>query len=125
MTGRHPTPKTRHFLALAWASLTVWWGCSGCQSSSDANANSWPTSPPEEQGFDSAALAEVLEQIDAGDLPIDSVQIVRNGVLIVDAYFFPYLGDRPHDVASVTKSITSTLIGIAVDQGLLSLDQGV
>ena len=85
----------------------------------------WPTAPPEEKGFDSAALASVVERIDREDLPIDSVQIVREGVLVLDAYFFPYLGEQPHDVASVTKSITSTLVGIAVDRGLLSLDQGV
>lgn len=35
----------------------------------------------------------------------------------MDAYFYPYLGKQPHDVASVTKSITSTLVGIAVDRG--------
>jgi CubicO group peptidase (beta-lactamase class C family) len=68
-------------------------------------------------------MAMVVEEIDAKDLPVDSLQVVRNGVLILDAYFYPYLGDRPHDVASVTKGITSTLIGIAIDQGLLTLDQ--
>lgn len=101
------------------------WGCSSCQSSSEAPGDEWPTSPPEEQGFDSAGLASVVEQIDSEGLPIDSVQIVRNGVLIVDAYFYPYLGEQPHDIASVTKSVTSTLVGIAVDQELLDLDQGV
>jgi CubicO group peptidase (beta-lactamase class C family) len=51
--------------------------------------------------------------------------MARNGVLVLDAYFYPYLGDRPHDIASVTKSITSTLIGIAVDEGLLELEQPI
>ncbi|MGB5311666.1 MAG: serine hydrolase [Polyangiales bacterium] len=46
-------------------------------------------------------------------------------VLILDAYFYPYLGEQPHDIASVTKSVTSTLVGIAVDRGLLQLDQGM
>jgi CubicO group peptidase (beta-lactamase class C family) len=70
-------------------------------------------------------LAELVEQIDEQDLPVDSMLVARNGVLILDAYFYPYLGEQPHDVASVTKSVTSTLIGIAVDRGLLTLDQGV
>ena len=51
--------------------------------------------------------------------------VVRDGVLVLDAYFYPYLGEQPHDVASVTKSVTSTLVGIAVDRELLSLDQNV
>jgi len=53
------------------------------------------------------------------------VQVARSSVLILDAYFYPYLGEQKHDIASVTKSVTSTLIGIAVDRGLLALDQGV
>ena len=43
--------------------------------------------------------------------------------MIVDAYFYPYDGNSPHDLASVTKSIMTTLIGIAADQGKLKLDQ--
>jgi CubicO group peptidase (beta-lactamase class C family) len=115
----------RRVKALTFLCMLLGWGCSSCDSSSAAPTRSWPIAPPEEQGFDSAALAAVVEKIDREDLPIDSVQLVRNGVLVLDAYFYPYLGDRPHDVASVTKSITSTLVGIAVEQGLLELDQQV
>jgi CubicO group peptidase (beta-lactamase class C family) len=56
---------------------------------------------------------------------LHSVTIVQDGSLLLDAYFYPYDGSSPHDVASVTKSITTTLVGIAVDQGLLSLDDPV
>jgi CubicO group peptidase (beta-lactamase class C family) len=110
---------------LAFVFIWLCWGSSSCKSESPAPGAEWPSAPPEEQGFDSAALAQVIEQIDEQDLPIDSVQVVRNSVLILDAYFYPYLGDRKHDVASVTKSVTSTLVGIAVDRGLLTLDQGL
>jgi CubicO group peptidase (beta-lactamase class C family) len=113
------------FSGVASLCTLLLWSCSSCRSESTPPAQSWPTATPEEHGFDSAVLAAVVEQIDEQDLPIDSLQLVRNGVLILDAYFYPYLGDRAHDVASVTKSVTSTLVGIAVDQGLLSLDQGV
>jgi CubicO group peptidase (beta-lactamase class C family) len=44
---------------------------------------------------------------------------------LLDAYFYPYDGTNPHDLASVTKSVTTTLIGIAIDQKLLSLDDPV
>jgi len=43
--------------------------------------------------------------------------------VVVDAYFYPYDGQTVHDVASVTKSVMTTLIGIAADQGKLELDQ--
>lgn len=114
--------ETLRLPVLAFAFL---WLCSSCTSESPAPGLEWPSAPPEEQGFDSAELASVIERIDGQNLPIDSMQIVRKGVLILDAYFYPYLGESKHDVASVTKSVTSTLVGIAVDQGLLALDQGV
>lgn len=49
----------------------------------------------------------------------------RKGVLILDAYFYWYLGEQPHDIASINKSVTSTLVGIAVDRGRLEPDQTV
>ncbi len=85
--------------------------------------NGWRTGTPEEQGFDSAKLAEGLQAMQEKHIPIDSLLIVRNGYIVLDAYFAPYDGSFPHDVASVTKSVMTTLIGIAVDQGKLQLDQ--
>jgi CubicO group peptidase (beta-lactamase class C family) len=46
--------------------------------------------------------------------------MVRHGVIILDADFYPYDGKVVHDVASVTKSVTSLLTGIAIDNGYLS-----
>lgn len=117
--------STRRFSVLAFSFICLCCGCSSGESKSVTVGADWPTAPPEEQGFDSATLAEVIEQIDVQGLPIDSVQVARNGVLILDAYFYPYLGEQKHDIASVTKSVTSTLIGIAVDRGSMSLDQGM
>lgn len=82
----------------------------------------WLTSTPEEQGIDSAKLAEGLRQIRQKNIPIHSLFLVRNGRLFLDATFYPYDGKSPHSVASVTKSLTTLLIGIAADQGKLSLD---
>lgn len=82
----------------------------------------WKTSTPEEQGLDSAKLAEGLLAIREKGTRIHSLLVIRNGRLFLDAYFYPYDGSTVHDMASVTKSVTTTLIGIAVDQGMLSLD---
>lgn len=80
----------------------------------------WRTSSPEAQGFDADALVKMFDQIAADHVPIHSLQIVRHGHLIVDAYFFPFQKDRRHDVASVTKSITSSLIGQAIQDGTIA-----
>jgi CubicO group peptidase (beta-lactamase class C family) len=83
----------------------------------------WRSSLPEEQGFDSAELADGLQAIRQKEFNIHSLLIIRNGSVVVDAYFYPYDGQTVHDVASVTKSVMTTLIGIAADQGKLELDQ--
>lgn len=87
--------------------------------------NGWRTSSPEEQGFDSEKLAEGLQDIQAKQLDIDSLLIIRNGYVVLDAHFEPYNGTFPHDLASVTKSVMTTLIGIAADQGRLDLNAPV
>jgi len=83
----------------------------------------WRSSTPEEQGIDSAKLAEVLLTMREQKINIHSLLIVRNGAVVVDAYFYPYDGKTVHDQASVTKSVMTTLIAIAADQGKLQLDQ--
>ena len=87
--------------------------------------NGWQTSSPEEQGFDSAKLAEGLQDIQSKEINIDSLLIIRNGYVVLDAHFVPYDGTFPHDLASVTKSVMATLIAIAADQGKLDLDAPV
>jgi CubicO group peptidase (beta-lactamase class C family) len=79
----------------------------------------WPTASPEEVGLDSAALVQMFEFVRENEVPVHSVQIVRHGRLALDAYFYPYRSGMRHDVASVTKSITSTLVGLAIKKGYL------
>ena len=89
-------------------------------------AEDWPTSTPEEQGIDSALLLELLENVADWNLHVDSIMVIRNGFVVLDAYFYPNTADMPHQLWSATKSFTSTLAGIAMDQGLIrDLDQPV
>jgi len=83
----------------------------------------WQSVTPEEQGFDSARLANMLLTIREKNIRVHSLLLIRNGYAFVDATFYPYDGTAAHDVASVTKSVMTTLIGIAADQGKLQLDQ--
>lgn len=73
--------------------------------------HSWRRSTPEQQGIDSVKLADVFAYVRTHNIDIHSLQIVRNGYLVLDAYFYPYDGTTVHDVASVTKTVTATLIG--------------
>jgi CubicO group peptidase (beta-lactamase class C family) len=78
---------------------------------------SWRATTPEQQGMDSEKLREALDYIQQRDLNIHSMLIVRSGYVVLDAYFYPYNEKDVHDVASVTKGITSTLVGIAIERG--------
>lgn len=83
----------------------------------------WRTSTPEARGLDSEALAGVVDQVVQKQLGVHSLLVIRHGYLVLDAYFYPYNAGTPHDVASVTKTLTSVLTGIAVGQGLIRLDE--
>ncbi len=82
----------------------------------------WRIGTPEEQGFDSVKLTAALQAIVDHGIQIDSLLLIRNGYVVLDAYFYPFDAGLMHDLASVTKSFTTTLVGIAIDQGKLSLD---
>ena len=85
----------------------------------------WRTSTPEQAGLDSVKLTEGLQAIQKQNTQIDNLMVIRNGAVLLDAAFEPYQNANLHDLASVTKSFTTTLIGIAADQGKLKLDQPV
>ena len=85
----------------------------------ERQASLWPTkmwqvSTPEEQGMDSRAVAHFID--DVGTYKQDSMLIVRNGKIVADAYYAPYVASIRHDLRSVTKSFLITLIGILVHQ---------
>ncbi len=85
----------------------------------------WETAAPESAGFNSVKLAEALREMRARNLNIHSLTVIRHGRVLVDATFYPYYGRVPHNLASVTKSVMTTLIAIAAGQGKLNLDQPV
>jgi CubicO group peptidase (beta-lactamase class C family) len=86
----------------------------------------WQTASPEHAGLSSAKLNELFSYIREHHTRVHSIQIVRHGYLVLDAYFYPYDATSRHYIASVTKSVVSTLAGIAIDKGLIrSTDQSI
>lgn len=86
----------------------------------------WNITPPEEQGLRSDLLADMMAHIQAQSYHIESVSVVRNGRMVLDAYFWPFPRGYKHNVYSCTKSILSALIGIAIDKGYIQhVDQPI
>ncbi len=79
----------------------------------------WNVSTPEQQGMDSATLVELLNYTEQQDHGVDSLLIIRNGVIVLEVYDYPYTQNQKHILNSCTKSFVSALVGIAIDQGLI------
>lgn len=69
--------------------------------------------------MNSAILADMIGTIHDRGYDIDSVSVVRNGYLVVDATVYPFRPGLKHIIHSCTKSIVSVLVGIAVDRGYI------
>ena len=82
--------------------------------------SNWRTSTPEAQGMKSDLLVQMLKTVQIEKVPLHSVLIIRNGYLVLESYFDPYHQETWHNIYSSTKSITSTLVGIAMDEGKIS-----
>ena len=103
-------------------------GCAGHVFKADGYwpTEGWKTSTPEAQGMDSAKIGEMFDYIQKSGLDIHSLLIVRNGQLVTEGYFYPYKKEYRHILNSETKSITSALVGLAIEDGLIkNTDQKV
>jgi CubicO group peptidase (beta-lactamase class C family) len=74
---------------------------------------------PEDEGFSSKGLSEIFTYVKEKRINIHSLLILWDKKIVLDAYFYPFRPDLRHDIASCTKSITSMLIGIAIDKGYI------
>lgn len=86
---------------------------------------SLPRSSAEQQGI---ASADVLAFIEAADKDVDtmnSFMLVRHGHVVAEGWWAPYDRDTPHVLYSLSKSFTSTAVGLAIAEGKLSLDDQV
>jgi CubicO group peptidase (beta-lactamase class C family) len=108
--------------------------------------DTWPTSTPEAEGFEADQIRAIVDDITQGEYGlVDAFMLIRHGKVVVNERFeqdywavmegrdttdyiynydhpnwHPYLeGTRLHTLQSVTKSVTSALLGIAIDEGLL------
>jgi CubicO group peptidase (beta-lactamase class C family) len=86
----------------------------------------WRLARAEDVGVDYEMLEEMVDHINAEGIETDSVMVIKDGYVVLDAYFPPFDEGEIHIVYSCTKSVVSTLIGLAMEDGRIgSLDQGL
>ena len=83
-----------------------------------------PRSSPEAQGVSSAGVLAFVEALDKVDV-MNSVMVLRHGNVVAEGWWAPYDAQSPHSLYSLSKSFTSTAVGLAVGEGKLSIDDEV
>jgi CubicO group peptidase (beta-lactamase class C family) len=90
-----------------------------------AIASDWKTSAPSEKGMDEGTLAKMDAHVQAALPHVRSILIARHGYLVFEKYYNGGSSDELQNIQSMTKSVTSALVGIAIKEGYLKLDQKV
>jgi CubicO group peptidase (beta-lactamase class C family) len=91
----------------------------------DSSFVEWKYRSPGSQGVDGGLLSAMTEFIENQSLPIHGLLIVKNDYLVYEEYFRGYNQDLRHELWSCTKSVTSTVVGICIEQGYFSLQDKV
>ena len=90
-----------------------------------AAEQSLPRSSPEAQGVSSPGVLAFVEAADTSLDSLHSVMIVRHGHVVAEGWWSPYDAEAPHALYSLSKSFTSTAVGLAIAEGKLSRDDEV
>ena len=85
----------------------------------------FPRSTPERQGVSSRAIERLIDALESGPPSVHSMMLVRHGHVIAEGWWAPYRRSHPHSLFSISKSFTSTAVGFAIEEGLLTLDDAV
>ena len=88
-------------------------------------ASPLPRIQPEDLGIPSRAISSFVEALGKTGQEIHSFILLRHGSVAAEAWWKPYAPVVPHQLYSLTKSFTSTAVGLAVGEGLLTLDDPV
>lgn len=84
-----------------------------------------PRSTPEKQGIVSSAILKFINVVEENNLELHSFMLLRHGYVVSEGWWSPYSSERPHMLFSLSKSFTSTGIGLVVSEGLLSVEDKV
>jgi CubicO group peptidase (beta-lactamase class C family) len=84
-----------------------------------------PRSAPEAEGISSAAIQAFVEEAEQKLNALHSLMIVRHGKVVAEGWWAPYAAAEPHQMFSLSKSFTSTAVGLAVAEGKLHVNDPV
>lgn len=89
------------------------------------SSNDLPRSTPEAEGISSQAVLNMIEAFERDVDAVHGFMLLRHGAVVAEGWWDPYSSEYQHVLYSLTKSYNSSAIGIAQDEGLLSVDDRV
>ncbi|HAH51942.1 MAG TPA: serine hydrolase [Balneola sp.] len=79
----------------------------------------WQTADIRSLEVDTTLIYRLFSQVVTGGNKLHSALLVKNDQLVIEEYFNEHSVNKQHDMRSVTKSIRSILLGIAIDKGFI------
>ncbi len=90
-----------------------------------ASSTALPRSTPEAQGISSTAILDFLNDAEQKIDALHSIMLVRHGQVVTEGWWAPYAATEPHMMFSLSKSFTSTAVGLAISEGKLSVEDPI
>lgn len=90
-----------------------------------AAAASLPRATPESQGISSAGIQALLDDADTKQYGLHGIMILRHGQVVAEGWWAPYAATEPHMLFSLSKSFTSTAIGLLQAEGRINIHDKV
>lgn len=84
-----------------------------------------PRCCPEAQGVSSAAILDFIHAVEAQIQSLHSFMLLRHGAVLAAGWWAPHRPEHLHQLYSLSKSFTATAIGLAIAEGLLTLQDRV
>lgn len=84
-----------------------------------------PRSTPEAQGVSSAAVLDFVRTAEEKIKSLHSFMLLRHGHVVAEGWWAPYAAELPHQMFSLSKSFTSTAVGLAIADGKFALEDPV
>ncbi len=79
----------------------------------------WKYATPTQMGMDPERLQDMVDAIESSSFRVDSAMVIKDGYVVLDEYFGGYEKGELHIIYSCTKSVVSTIFGIAHENGLI------
>lgn len=86
---------------------------------------SLPRATPESQGISSGAILNFVQAVEKEIHEFHSFMLLRHGQAVAEGWWAPHAPERPHMLFSLSKSFTSSAVGLAVAEGRLTVNDPV